>query len=149
MVPQWKRLSLAVRALLLPAAACVLACGELRSPTAPGNGMPPDPSASFTRVQNEIFTPSCAHVGCHGAIGTQEGLLLAQGSAYAAIVGVPSREMPALVRVAPNDPANSYLYRKVTGAGITGERMPFGAPPLSDAQIALLRDWILRGAPND
>ena len=30
------------------------------------------------------------------------------------------------MRVAPVDPANSYLYRKITGAGITGDRMPQG-----------------------
>ena len=141
--------SRAVRALLILATASAVACGELRSPTAPGTGTPPDALATFTRVQQEIFTPGCALAGCHGAIATQEGLLLAEGSAYQAIVNVPSRQMPALARVAPGDPANSYLYRKVTGAGITGDRMPLGAPPLSEAKITLVRDWILRGAPND
>ena len=60
-----------------------------------------------------------------------------------------SIEMPQLMRVAPLDPANSYLYRKIAGAGITGDRMPQTLPPLSDAQIKLVRDWIRRGAPND
>ena len=55
----------------------------------------------------------------------------------------------SLKRVAPGDPTNSYLYRKITGVGITGDRMPQGGPYLSDAQIALVRDWIRRGAPND
>jgi len=64
-------------------------------------------------------------------------------------VGVASVEMPSLRRVAPSDPANSYLYRKITGAGITGDRMPQNLPPLPDAQIKLVRDWIRRGAPND
>ena len=50
---------------------------------------------------------------------------------------------------APNDPANSYLYRKIAGAGITGDRMPQGGPYLTDAQTKLVRDWIRRGAPND
>ena len=36
--------------------------------------------------------------------------------------------MPSLARVKPNDPANSYLYRKITGAGITGDRMPLEPP---------------------
>jgi hypothetical protein len=57
--------------------------------------------------------------------------------------------MPSLLRIAPSDPANSYLYRKVIGSGITGDRMPQGGPFLTDAQIKLIRDWIRRGAPND
>lgn len=125
-------------------------CGELITPTDPGvGGPPPDPTATFTRVQNEIFTPTCARLGCHDTIGQQSQLVLSTGRAYAATVNVASVEMPALLRVAPGDPANSYLYRKITGAGITGDRMPQALPPLTDAQIALVRDWIRRGAPND
>jgi hypothetical protein len=127
----------------------VVSCGNLNElPTAPG-GRPPDPNATFTRVQNEIFTPNCALSGCHDSTGQQAGQILEPGRAYAMIVNHPSTEMPALMRIAPGDPANSYMYRKITGAGITGERMPFGKPPLPDDKILLLRDWISRGAPND
>lgn len=125
-------------------------CGELNTPTEPVGGGPPiDPNATFTRVQNEIFTPTCAVIGCHDPIGRQSQLLLTSGTAYANIVNVPSVEMPSLPRIKPGDPQNSYLYRKVTGAGITGDRMPQGGPPLTDAQLSLVRDWIRRGAPND
>ena len=123
-------------------------CGKLAElPTAPGE--PIDPTATFTRVQNEVFTPTCAQLGCHDTIGRQQGQILSPGNAYANTVGVPSTEMPQLARIAPADPANSYLYRKITGSGITGDRMPQGLPPLTDAQIRLVRDWIRRGAPND
>lgn len=127
------------------------ACGELKTPTDPGGGDPIDPSATFARVQSEILTPSCARAGCHDAIGAGNSsqLLLTAGQSYANIVNRPSVEMPALMRVAPNDPDGSYLYRKITGVGITGERMPLGFPPLSDEKIRLVRDWIRRGAPND
>lgn len=126
-------------------------CGQLKElPTDPGSGSePPDPSATFTRVQNEIFSPTCAAIGCHDRLGRQQGMILAAGSAYANTVDVPSTEMPSLVRVRPGEPENSYLYRKIRGVGITGERMPLGGPYLSDAQIRLVRDWIRRGAPND
>jgi hypothetical protein len=127
-----------------------VACGRLKEPTAPGGGGDPiDPTATFTRVQNEIFTPTCAQLGCHDPLGRQESMILSPGRAYAMIVGVPSIETPSLNRVTPNDPTNSYLYRKITGAGITGVRMPNSGPVLSDAQIKLVRDWIRRGAPND
>lgn len=138
-------------AAALAVALLLVACGKLKEPTAPdaGAGDPIDPTATFTRVQNEIFTPTCAQLPCHDPLAQQQQLVLAPGRAYAKIVGVASTEMPQLARVAPSDPANSYLYRKITGAGITGDRMPQGLPPLSDAQIRLVRDWIRRGAPND
>ena len=128
-----------------------LACGRLKEPTDPGlgGGDPIDPTATFTRVQNEVFTPSCAQLGCHDPLGRQESLILSPGRAYAMSVGVASVETPQLLRVAPSDPASSYLYRKITGAGITGDRMPQGGPYLNDLQTKLVRDWIRRGAPND
>jgi hypothetical protein len=131
----------------------VAGCGQLKElPTTPGSGGGGDPidqTATFTRVQNEIFTPTCAKLGCHDTLGQQSAQVLTSGRAYANVVGVPSVEMPQLMRVTPSDPASSYLYRKITGAGITGDRMPQGLPPLTDAQIKLVRDWIRRGAPND
>lgn len=129
-----------------------VSCGKLNELTAPGDpggGEPIDPTAAFTRVQNEVFTPTCSVIGCHDTLGQQSQQILSPGRAYASIVNVPSVEMPQLMRIRPGDPANSYLYRKVTGAGITGERMPQFGPPLPDAQIRLIRDWIRRGAPND
>lgn len=128
----------------------LVGCGELKTPTEPlGGGDPIDPTATFSRVQAEVFTPSCAFVGCHDPIGQSAGLVLTAGRAYENVVMRPSTQMPQLSRIAPNDPAGSYLYRKITGAGITGARMPLSRPPLSDAQLLLVRDWIRRGAPND
>jgi hypothetical protein len=127
-------------------------CGKVNeTPTSPGSGGgdPVDPTATFTRVQNEVFTPTCAAIGCHDPAGQQSQMVLAAGRAYASTVNVSSVEMPSLRRIDPNNPSDSYLYRKITGAGITGDRMPQGGPPLSDAQIKLVRDWIRRGAPND
>jgi len=139
------------RKSLLVGIVFIAGCGKLKElPTEPsGPGDPIDPTATFTRVQNEIFTPTCAQIGCHDRLGRQEDQQLQAGLAYAQIVNHASVEMPQLNRVTPSDPANSYLYRKITGAGITGDRMPQGGPYLNDAQIKLIRDWIRRGAPND
>ena len=150
----FRKAPLAYAASLLPSAFCLLlfGCGKLKElPTAPGGtgGEPIDPTATFTRVQNEVFTPTCAAIGCHDRLGRQEDLQLTAGVAYAQIVNHPSVEMPQLGRVTAGDPANSYLYRKIAGVGITGDRMPQGGPFLNDAQIKLVRDWIRRGAPND
>ena len=140
-----------MRSTLLPIVLVLLtACGELKTPTdAGGGGDPIDQTATFTRVQTEVFTPTCASIGCHDPLGQQSQMVLSAGRAYAATVNVASVEIPSLDRVEPFDHANSYLYRKITGAGITGDRMPQGRPALSDAQIKLVRDWIRRGAPND
>ena len=140
-----------MRRLIVPILFLLCACGKLKElPTDPGLGNEPiDPTATFTRVQNEIFTPTCGAIGCHDALGQQQGLVLTPGKAYANTVGRPSTEVVSLLRVAPSDPVNSYLYRKITGAGITGDRMPQGGPYLTDAQTKLVRDWIRRGAPND
>lgn len=125
-------------------------CGELKSPTDPGPvEPPPDPTATFSRIQTEIFTPTCAAAGCHGTFLPQENLLLTAGQSYAALVNRPSNQISGLNRVTPNNPDDSYVYRKVTGRNIIGDRMPQGGPFLTDAQIQLIRDWIRRGAPND
>jgi hypothetical protein len=141
-----------MRRVILVATLILVSCGKLKElPTSPGGGTgdPIDPTATFTRVQNEVFTTNCASLGCHDPLGQQQGLILTKGRAFANIVNQTSTETPALVRVAPGDPANSYLYRKITGAGITGDRMPQGGPYLTDVQTKLVRDWIRRGAPND
>ena len=130
----------------------LVGCGKLKElPTEPGGpgGEPIDTTATLTRVQAEVFTPTCGALGCHDPLGRQENMILTAGRAFENSVGVTSNQMPSLKRVLPGDPANSYLYRKITGAGITGDRMPQGGPYLTDAQAKLVRDWIRRGAPND
>src|SRR5438105_1265493 len=110
------------RKALLASVVVLAACGKLKLPTEPLLGSEPiDPTATFTRVQNEIFTPTCAQLGCHDRLGQQEQQVLTAGTAYGQTVNFPSVEMPSLRRIAPGDPANSYLYRKITGAGITGD----------------------------
>jgi hypothetical protein len=140
------------RKVVLASVLLLVGCGKLKElPTEPGAGgnEPIDPTATFSRVKGEIFTPTCAQLGCHDRLGRQEEQQLTADVAYAQTVNHPSVEMPQLNRVTPGDFANSYLYRKITGAGITGDRMPQGGPYLTDAQIKLVRDWIRRGAPND
>ena len=125
------------------------ACGELRTPTQPEDSDDDFPPATLSRIQSQIFTPTCAVPACHGTLGPQEQLVLAAGQSYANLVNRRSVQMPSLNRVTPEDPDNSYLYRKVTGNNIAGDRMPQGSPPLSEDQIRLIRGWIRRGAPND
>lgn len=105
---------------------------------------------TFTQIQDNIFTTSCALSGCHTGTFPPQGLNLSEGQAYASLVNVAAQEVQGLLRVKPGDPNNSYLVMKITGAaGIAGGRMPLGRTPLSDAQIQMIRDWIENGAENN
>src|SRR5262249_18498914 len=44
---------------------------------------------------------------------------------------------------------NSYLIRKLEGTASSGERMPAGLPPLPQADIDMIRQWITDGALQD
>jgi hypothetical protein len=140
--------ALALLALLaLVAAACG---GSARSPTEPGS-VPPGSALSFSQIQGQIFTPSCAKAGCHAASSGAGGMVLAAGVSYAQIVGRPAPEDPQLDLVKPGDPNDSYLVRKIRGdPDITGSRMPLDGPPyLTPQQIAGIEGWIQAGAPNN
>ena len=45
--------------------------------------------------------------------------------------------------------ADSLLIKKMKGAGIEGQRMPLGKPPLTDDVIATIQKWIDQGAKLD
>src|SRR5262245_11596596 len=111
----------------------------------------PPPAVSFASDVQPIFTASCAAVsGCHTGSFPAQGMNLSSGMAYAAIVRVASLEVPSLDRVAPGDPANGYLVRKINGGpSILGARMPLGGPFLTSAEIALITNWVQQGAPNN
>ncbi|MGH9673144.1 MAG: c-type cytochrome domain-containing protein [Bryobacteraceae bacterium] len=53
---------------------------------------------------------------------------------------------PAIV---PGVPERSALYQFVSGARGEAHRMPLGGPPITTAQIDLIRQWILAGAVED
>ena len=110
---------------------------------------PAAPAATFSEIQDTIFTPTCATAGCHSGSNPPDGLNLTTGMAYGDIVNVASVQMPALLLVEPGDPDNSYLVRKIQGAGIVANRMPLGGAPLSQEAIDLVRQWVAEGAMSN
>lgn len=138
--------------LLLPLAACDVDTStpmvfDPKEPVDNGdNGDPPEEFvATFAYVQENIFDVSCAVSGCHANI---EYPNLSADQSYGNIVNGASSAGGGLI--VPNDADNSYIYMKIIEAdGIFGSRMPRGRAPLSDDQVAALRQWIERGAPND
>jgi hypothetical protein len=118
-------------------------------PLVPGGAPPPPLSADFESIQENVFTPICSV--CHAGASAPEGLRLDAADSYNLLVGVPSTEVPALLRVKPGDPADSYIIQKLQGTAAVGARMPFGCPTtqhcLSASTIAFIQQWITNGAP--
>jgi len=120
-------------------------------------GPTPRLEPTFASIQREIFESTdssgrLACVNCHTDQGrTPAGLMnLRPEVAYDQIVNVRSVEQPALLRVQPGDPDASYLVHKLEGrVGISGRRMPFTPPYMSEGQILILRRWIEIGAPRN
>jgi hypothetical protein len=111
--------------------------GETGAPDAPL-------TATLQSIQDNVFTPICAQ--CHQGAAAPLGFRLDEASAYAMLVNAPSSEVSSLRRVVPGDPDNSYIIQKLEGRAAVGGQMPLGQPPLPQATIAVIRDWIANGA---
>ncbi|MGE0869061.1 MAG: hypothetical protein AB7P03_10870 [Kofleriaceae bacterium] len=124
---------------------------------------------TFTNVYASILVPRCN--GCHkpGGSGVNGGLLdtSTQAAAFANLVGVAAQGTSAgssgvtcastsLVRVIPNDAANSLLFTKAHSKSL-GTSPPCGSPmppsptsaPLSQGELDLIAAWINAGAYNN
>ncbi|KPF93441.1 hypothetical protein IP81_03135 [Novosphingobium sp. AAP83] len=87
---------------------------------------------------------------CHLTGEEAGGMSLVGDVARDFLVGQPSQEAPAIMRVVAGDPDASYLVMKLEGTHLahagSGGQMPFGAPPLDAGNIAKVRQWIADGA---
>ena len=113
-------------------------------PLPPGGAPTGALTADFASIQQHVLTPICTV--CHAGGSAPEGLRLDATNSYALLVGVPSTEVPSILRVKPGDPDNSYIVQKLEGHASVGARMPFGGPYLDAATIAVIRQWISDGA---
>jgi Ca2+-binding RTX toxin-like protein len=101
---------------------------------------------SFANQIQPIFNDNCTR--CHSGSGAPRGLRLDAANSYANLVNVASSEVPSLKRIKPGDDDNSYLVHKIEGTQTVGGRMPLNSTPLSAANIALIRRWVVEGATN-
>lgn len=105
-------------------------------------------------IQQHVFTPGCATSACHDRVtrGGELDLSNAQVS-YDQMVGVTSKNPVAKANgwliVKPEDPARSFLIRKLVGPGVgEGEAMPSVSQELDPYYLKLIETWIQEGAPR-
>lgn len=115
----------------------------------------PAPLSTFERIQTQVFDVSCSSDSCHSTIGQTGGLILEAGYSYESLMNAPPANPAAYehgwMRVMPGDPDRSFLLAKLTNNLAAGEgaSMPWNAAPLDADTIAVIRAWILAGAPRD
>lgn len=118
---------------------------------------------SLDLIQEKIFTPTCATVGCHLATSdasfAQHGLVLASASvSFTNLVGATPKNAVAITnklqRVTKFNSATSLLFHKLNwdnahhSSANYGTPMPLGGKPLSLGQIEFVKRWIDAGAPE-
>ena len=123
-------------------------------------------TSTWDVIRDHILKGNCA--SCH-ASGTsfarQSGLVLTPESAYSNLVDVAptnaAAESDGLVRVSSAGGApglfQSFLWEKIdaseqehfyTDHPNYGAIMPLGRPPLTNGELAFVKNWILEGAPQ-
>lgn len=92
-----------------------------------------DSSICFERDILPIFISNCAKSGCHDGNGESDYVL----NSYNNIVRKG---------IVPGNPEASKIFTSMTGSG--EDLMPKDSPPLSAAQLGLIKQWIYSGAVN-
>jgi hypothetical protein len=101
-------------------------------------------SAACPDVPTQIFAMKCAGSTCHSGATPAQGIDLVSDGVAARIIGKMAGECKGPL-ADPADPEGSELYVKISGDAC-GSRMPIGAP-LSDTEIACVKDWIAAQTP--
>ena len=113
--------------------------GRAENSAVPLQGAAVPRPAEFNRDIAPIFRTSCEK--CHGAKNAQAKLRLDSGAA--ALQGGLSGKA-----IIPGNSRDSLLMKRLLGL-TDAPRMPFGADPLPNSQIDLIRSWIDQGALMD
>ena len=95
-----------------------------------------DAQVDIAQQAYAIFQQSC--LSCHGPHGSFTEQLIIESAP----------DLIATGAVIPRNPDASEFYKRLLGPTASGAQMPFNQPPLSQAAIATIRQWIQAGAPD-
>jgi hypothetical protein len=120
-------------------------------PTPPEAAPPPPPPAApavpvpacatAAEITAKILVPKCGT--CHGVNLPASGLDLVTAGAKARLLNIPSRACNAKPLIVSDPAVGGHFFDKLAGAiPGCGNQMPFGALPLSAAEVKCLKDWI-------
>ena len=102
--------------------------------------------ATLESIQDNVLSPICAqcHFGSNAPVGLRmDSLDVSQAN----LINVDATLNPTFKRILPGDAENSFLYLKILGDPVAGNRMPLGLPALTESTIDTIRRWIEAGAP--
>ncbi len=99
-------------------------------------------NVSYVNDVQPIFNQYCT--SCHPTSGNLD---LTTSNSYSQLVNVNASGYSAK-RVVPGDPEHSVLYKKIDDSGVYGSNMPLSGN-LSQAQINIIKQWIVEGAQNN
>ena len=105
---------------------------------------------SIEWIHQNVFAVRCANPACHD--GSFEPDFRTMQSSYSSLVfhevtkNDPQESFE--YRVVPGDADASWLYNRITTNDQVLGRMPLYANPLSKSEIATIRGWINKGAPD-
>lgn len=125
------------RTVLLMAAAVLIAVMGGVSATIFGHSTPSQPQIEFNRDIRPILNANC--MACHGGVKQAANVSF---SYREQVLGKGKSGRPTVV---PGNPRASELMARITSKD-DDVRMPLHTAPLSQKQIALLRQWIEEGA---
>ena len=112
---------------------------------------------TLATVQAQVFNGCGGTNGgltCHSGPQAAAGMDLSDGSAYDHLLHVRSASAPSRFLVEPNDPDNSFLWRKLVNelSTTTSEGLPMPRDindawaPLTHDHLTTVRCWIASGA---
>ena len=132
------RLGVKVRSLLLTiGCVALLSAGVVLNWHAPGNSNAAVPRINFSQDIRPILNQNCT--SCHGGVRQKNGVSFIYREEA---LGKGKSGRPVIV---PGHPEKSELIKRLVSTDPEA-RMPYHAPALPSAQIALLRQWIKEGA---
>jgi hypothetical protein len=105
----------------------------------PGTPVTCSPDTAYFQQQVlPIFISNCAMSGCHDPASHQDGVIL---NNYNNIMSTGD--------VDPYDPGNSEVFEMIVEPDPDDRMPPAPGSPLPQAQIEIIRKWILQGAKNN